>query len=216
MGRLLISGILAGLLVAVLVASASHGMLSRIPDMSLKARLALLGCALSLVPAAWFYADGGFDYLIWAYRVPARPATERQFVSLVERAMGAWSRDVDGAARDGRCRSRMAEIEGLADRVSDWSGTVSTAYRLGNTAVLAMRIGRHTWLRTSYNAAPGATLIAAGSSTYRQALDLQPGDAVRFSGAAAGGAAGCLFERNRYNDEVTAALVFNFTALRSD
>jgi hypothetical protein len=166
--------------------------------------------------AGWFYYQGGFDYLLWAYRVPPRPAAERQFVSVIEQRMHAWADEADGATRSDRCRSTTTEIAALANPVTDWSGTVSTAYRVGRSAVLTVRIGRHTLLTTSPNEAPSAVLIASGSGAFPQAVALQSGDAVRFSGAVAQDGAACLFERNRYDDEVSAALLFDFTAIRQD
>ena len=53
--------------------------------------------------------------------------------------------------------------------------TVLTAYRIG-TMAMTVKIGRHTWLRTSYNDEPDATLIGPASSIYRQAVNLQSGD----------------------------------------
>jgi hypothetical protein len=201
---------------ALVIASASHGMLSRIPEMSWRGRLAVLACTVLLGGAGWFYYQGGFDYLMWAYRVPPRPAAERQFVSAIEQRMHAWAGEADGAARSDRCRGATAEFAALANPVTDWSGTVATAYRVGRSAVLTVRIGRHTLLQTSRNEAPSAVLIASGSGAYPQAVQLQSGDAVRFSGAVAQDGAACLFERNRYDGEVSAALLFDFTAIRTD
>jgi hypothetical protein len=184
--------------------------------MSWKGRLGLLACAVLLGGAGWFYYQGGFDYLLWAYRVPPRPAAERQFVSVIEQRMHAWADEADGAARSDRCRGATAEFAALANPVTDWSGTVATAYRVGRSAVLAVRIGRHTLLQTSPNEAPRAVLIASGSGAYPQAVQLQSGDAVRFSGAVAQDGAACLFERNRYDGAVSAALLFDFTAIRTD
>ena len=133
------AGLLTIVLTGIVIASTSHGMVTAIPDMSLKARLSLLAILLLAAGAAWFHVDGGFDYLIWAYRVPARPAAERHFVSLVEREMRVWSADTDAAERQIGCRSPTTEIEELADAASDWSGTVLTAYRIGTMAVLVVK-----------------------------------------------------------------------------
>jgi hypothetical protein len=184
--------------------------------MSLRGKLALLACSVLLGSAGWFYADGGVEYLMWVCRVPARPAAERQFVSRIERSMHRWSTSKDDGNREVSCRRETAQFIQLIDPVIDWGGTVATVYRVGTKAVLAVRIGRHTLLRTSYTEGLGATLIEPGSGLYPQVAALQAGDPVRFSGAPAARDVTCIYERNRFDDELSAALLFDFLAIRTD
>src|SRR4051794_22781586 len=115
MGKIAIGvGFLLFILV-VLIGSGSQELFSAIPNMSRKGRLSLAALLCLIVGMGWFYADGGLDYLQWLFRVPPRPAAERQFVSLVEGAMQVWSTEPDRQARESKCSSQTPEFTKLAD-----------------------------------------------------------------------------------------------------
>jgi hypothetical protein len=60
-------------------------------------------------------------------------------------------------------------------------------------AVLVVKIGRYTDVRTSYNIAADAILIDRGTSAFDHTAGLETGDPVRFSGAQAIDAEHCIF-----------------------
>ncbi len=77
MSKIFVFGVLAALLAAGVISSASSGLISQIPEMSRKAQLALVGLVCLAGWAAWFYFQGGFDYLMWRQAVPPVPQSKR-------------------------------------------------------------------------------------------------------------------------------------------
>jgi hypothetical protein len=202
----------AVILMMLLIASATNGLISRVPDMSRRAKFALAG-ALGLAGwCGWFYLNGGFGYLTWRYTVPSRPGSEIEFVSLVESEMKHWADAHLGSAT--ACQHATDALEARARQVSDWSGTVYTAYRVGTKGVLVVRVGRYTLFRTSYNEAPDANLLQPGSAVFQQVFSLETGDPVQFSGSIILGARGCAFQRDLIEQDLGADFVFRFTELR--
>ncbi len=212
MARLVVAALLALLIGAAAVSSATSGLISQIPDMSRKAQLALVGLLCLAVWAGWFYIEGGFDYLMWLRQVPPRPAAEIRFVSAAQDAMDRW---VDGQpGDDAACRRATTAIEAQAEPATDWAGTVYTAYRVGSKAALVVRIGRSTALRTSYAEATNAILLEPGSAPFAQAVTLEAGDPVQFSGAIVPAASGCAFQPDVVGQATGSSFVFRFTQLR--
>lgn len=213
MGRLLIVAILMVFIMVALISSASSGFINHVADLSRKGRLLLAAVLCLALWAAWLLYDGGADYLVWLRNVPARPADEREFVSLTERALHEWSAEQDTRERNRKCLIRSHEIAESAARVSHWTGTVSTAYQLGTRAVLVVRIGRYTNVRTSYNITADAIMIDRGTTVYEQAAGLQSGDPVRFTGSPVIDAAHCLFDLGERGADPSADIVFRFTSV---
>ena len=214
MGRLVIVAILMAIIMVVVISAASSDLIHHVANLSRKGKL-LLAAGLCLIAwGGWFYYNNGFDYLLWLYNVPTRPADERAFVAATERALHAWSAEQDPAARDRMCRDQpRAPAE--AEEVSHWAGTVSTVYQLGTRAVLVVRIGRHTDLRTSFNDAAGAVLIDRGTSAFEQVAGLRSGDPVRVSGRLMPGADRCMFNAGTEASEPGAQILFRFTAVEA-
>jgi hypothetical protein len=212
MGRLYVIVGVAVILMVMLISSASHGFISRVPDWSRKGKLALAGALCLAGAAGWFYLNGGFDYLMWRFTVASRPDSQIAFVSLVQSEMSRWddARPASAAA----CRHATESLEARARQVLDWSGTVYTAYRVGTRGALVVRVGRYTLLRTSYNEAPDAILLEPGSAVFKQVFSLEAGDPVQFSGAIVPGASGCAFQRDLVGQDLGAAFVFRFSELR--
>jgi hypothetical protein len=213
MGRLLIAAILMVFIMVALISSASSGFINHVADLSRKGRLLLVAVLCLALWAGWLLYDGGADYLIWLRNVPARPADEREFVSLIERALHAWSAEQDPRERDRNCLIQSREIAESAARVSDWTGTVSTAYQLGTRVVLVVQIGRYANVRTSYNIAADAIMIDRGTTVYEQAAGLQSGDPVRFSGSPVINAAHCIFDLGAREADQRADVLFKFTSI---
>jgi len=212
MARLVVFAILALLVGAAAVSSASSGLISQIPDWSRKAQLALVGMLCLAGWAVWFYMEGGFAYLMWLRAVPPRPAAEMRFVSAVQDAMNRWA---DGQPGDeAACRRATTAIETQAEPATDWAGTVYTAYRVGSGAALVVRIGRYTALRTSYNEGTNAILLEPGSAVFKQAVTLEAGVPVQFSGAIVPAASGCAFQPDVVGQATGSTFVFRFTQLR--
>jgi hypothetical protein len=178
----------------VLIGSASHGLISRVPDMSRKGKLALAGSLCLAEWAGWFYLNGGFDYLMWRYAVSSQPRSEIEFVSLVQYEMSQWADAHPGSAV--ACQHATKALEARTRQVSDRSGTVYTAYGVGTRGVLVVRVGHYTLLRTSYNQAPDAVLLEPRSAVFQQGFSLETGDPVQFAGSIVPGASGCAFQRD--------------------
>lgn len=212
MSRIAIVGVLAALLAAGVISSASSGLISQIPEMSRKAQLALVGLVCLTGWAAWFYFQGGFDYLMWLHAVPPRPAAETRFVALAEDATDRWADEQAGG--DAACRRASAAIAVQAASATDWSGTVYSIYRVGTKAALVVRIGRYTALRTSYAEAADAILLEPGSAAFAQAATLEAGDPVQFSGAIVADASGCAFQTDVVGPGTGSSFVFRFSRLR--
>jgi hypothetical protein len=204
---------LALVLVVALISIASSGVINRIPNLSRKAQLCLVGLLCVALWGGWFYYEGGVGYLLWLRAVPARPVDEREFVSLTERALHAWSAEQHPAERDRKCLIQTREIAAAAPRVSNWTGTVSTVYQLGSKAVLVVKVGRSTDVRTSYNIAADAVLIDRGTSAFGHIAGLETGDPVRFSGAQAIDAEQCMFGLDGPGLDPGASVVFRFTSV---
>ena len=213
MGRLYLAVGLAIVLMVALVSFASSRAVDRIADLSRKGRLFLVGLLCLALWGGWYYYEGGFGYLLWLHDVPARPVDEREFVSLTERALEAWSAEQDPRERDRKCLVQTREIAAAATQVGDWTGTVSTVYQLGSKAVLVVRIGRHTDVRTSYNIAADAILIDRGTSAFDHTAGLESGDPVRFSGTQAIDAEHCIFGLDGPGLDPSASVVFRFTSV---
>jgi hypothetical protein len=137
-------------------------------------------------------------------------------MSLVEDSMREWSVETDSRERDKKCLSQTDEMQKLSSSVTDWTGTVSTIYRLGSKAILAVRIGRYTRVRTSYNESADASLIDAGTSVFDQTAVLQSGEQVRFSGSSVRGSQPCIFVQDAPGVEPGAEVLFKFTALEKE
>ena len=213
MGRLYLAVGLAVVLMVALISFASSGVASRITDLSRKGQLFLVGLLCLALWGGWYYHEGGFGYLLWLHDVPARPVDEREFVSLTERALHAWSAEQDRRERDRKCLVQTREIAEAAAQVSHWTGTVSTVYQLGSKAVLVVRIGRNTDVRTSYNIAADAILIDRGTSAFDHTAGLESGDPVRFSGTQAIDAEHCIFGLDGPGLDPSANVVFRFTSV---
>jgi hypothetical protein len=213
MGRLLIAAILMVFIMVALISSASSGLINHVADLSRKGRLLLVAVLSLALWAGWFLYDGGADYLMWLRNVPARPADEREFVSLTERVWHAWSAERDPRERNRKCLIQSREIAAAAAQVSNWTGTVATSYQLGTRAVLVVRIGRFTNVRTSYNITADAIMIDRGTTAYEQAIGLQSGDPVRFSGSPVIDAAHCVFDLGARGDDPSADIVFRFSSI---
>ncbi len=212
MARLVVMALLAGLVAAAAISSASTGLISRIPDMSRKAQLALVGMLCLAGWAGWFYMEGGFDYLMWLRHVPPRPAAEIRFVSAVQDAMNRWVGDQPGG--ETACRRATTAIEAQSEPATDWTGTVYLAYRVGSRAALVVRIGRYTALGTSYDEGANAILLEPGSAVFAQAAALESGDPVQFSGSIVPGASGCAFQPDVVGQAAGAVFLFRFAQLR--
>jgi hypothetical protein len=210
-GRAILAAILLLFVTVALVSSASSGFLSR--AMSPK-RLPVLGGSLCLIAvAAWLYLTGDGEYLLWAYDVPARPAAERTFVSLVENSMQEWSAETSSGERARKCIDQTAEMKKQSPPATDWTGTVATTYRLGTKMVLVARIGRYSYVGTGYNDTADAVLIDAGSGVFNEAVALSSGDPVRFSGSFVAAARPCMFAQDLQGGDPRGELVIRFTAL---
>jgi hypothetical protein len=213
MGRLYLAVGLAIVLMVALISFASSGVANRITDLSGKGKLFLVGLLCLALWAGWFYYEGGVDHLLWLHNVPARPVGEREFVSLTERALQAWSAEQDPRERDRKCLVQTREIAEAAAQVTHWTGTVSTVYQLGSKAVLVVKIGRYTYVRTSYNIAADAILIDRGTSAFDHTAGLETGDPVRFSGAQAIDAERCIFDLDGPALDPGANVMFRFTSV---
>lgn len=212
MSPLFVVALLALLIGAATITSASSGLISQIPELPRKVQFGLVGMLCLAAWAIWFYFDGGFDYLMWRQAIPARPATETRFVTLVQDAVGRWA---DGQSGDDTaCRAATAALEAEAGPVTDWTGTVYTVYRVGTKAALVVRIGRYTALRTSYDEGTNADLLEPGSSSFAEAVTLIAGDPVQFAGEIVPKASGCAFQSEVVGQTTGATFMFRFTQLQ--
>ncbi len=211
MGRILIAAILVVLITLLLIGSVSTGLISKVSGLTRLGRfvLAVLLCAVGAF--GYFYVQGGVGYLFWLYSVPARPQAELTFVSRSEEAMQVWRASTTRGPQE--CHVSTRALQKLAGSVTDWYGTVSTIYRVGDSVAIVVRIGRYSQFRTSYMPANDAVLIDKGTSVFAQSSDLKSGDAVRFSGAFSEQATTCAFERTSHDADWTVDMLFKFTSI---
>ncbi len=202
------------LMMILIISSLSHGVLSRLGHLTRREAAGLM-CVICLGSAsAWLFFSGEFDYLLWLYDMPARPADEKAFVEQVERSRAAWSLEATSAARATVCKSETARLASVASSVDNWVGTISTTYNIGTGAALVVRIGKYVVLRTPYNGAEGGSFIARGTPTFEQISTLSSGDPVSFSGKVAGSSARCMFDVPSSSDDANVELLFDFTAVK--
>jgi len=116
------------------------------------------------------------------------PASEAAFIRTIINARRQYDAGqtemAKGAARPAR---KMAICNVLAGvDVTDWVGKISTlSTNNDGRGVLAIAIDDKIWVTTYNNAVSDIgdhTLIDPNSTLYRRALNLQPGQIVRFSG----------------------------------
>jgi hypothetical protein len=213
-GRIVIGVVLMVIVMVAVISAASSDLIHQVASLSRKGRLLLAAGVCLIAWGGWFYYNNGFDYLLWLYHVPTRPADERAFVGATEQALHAWSAEQNAGARDRLCHD-PTRVRAKAEEVSHWTGTVSTVYQLGTRAVLVVRIGRHTDLRTSFNDAAGAVLLDRGTPAFEQVAALRSGDPVRVSGRLMPGADRCMFDAGTEASEPGAQILFRFTAVEA-
>ena len=153
-----------------------------VANLSKTGRLILATAVIAVAGLAYAYVSGIGPHLLWRYMLPPQPPGETEFVASVEASLDTWPSADDRSA----CERKSGEFTGKAANVVDWSGTIVTKYMVGTGIALVVQIGRQTRLTTGYVRSSNSVLIDANSPTAKAIADLQPGDAVVFSGSAVG------------------------------
>jgi hypothetical protein len=211
MGRLLSAGVFAVLLTVFLISSFTHGAINRLGDLSRAGRLAVFATACAVGTIFYLYIDGTVDHLIWLWDVPARPDQEIAFVSVVESAIHQWR---TATAGERHCAQLSTDLADRSGEVADWTGIVTSKYRIGTSLALIVQVGRYTILRTSYMQSHDAILIDKDSPLFSPSDSLVTGDPVVFSGSLVRDS--CVLSRADYPDVSRAEFVFRFSSIRHE
>lgn len=213
MVKLAILGVIFVVILIAMFGFMSYDVMGRIQDMTRLGRLILAMVLCCVGGVVYLYMEGTLGYWVWLYEVPARPQAELLFVSRAENALREWQAATarNGAQQD--CGAWIARMAKAIVPVENWAGTVATTYGIGSNIVVAVKIGRNTHIRTSYNQSSNAVLIGPGSPVFGEASALQAGDSVHFSGRMVGEAGRCPFRRMVGAPDPTADFLVRFSAI---
>lgn len=149
------------------------------------------------------------------------PPAQQAFTAAVARGQAGMDADPhELKRRQLRQRRDQAVCAAVPDRVvTDWIGRVDEVFLDGQAlAGLSVELGHDIRLATHDDRdddAQADTLLPEGSAVYQALVDLEEGDAVRFSGLLLPGDDGCLDERSLTSSGAMSSptWLFRFTAV---